>query len=187
MAASRSASHLLAKADSDKLMVIISASRKGQEIYPNATMDMEREVRQAGYKPTTHQLRDHPLEKEIEGGKPISLQNKLDTTKLGIARTIGGYPEEGEDVRELSLVVSHPNPAPPVREILEFFIGLAARYQQIGVVIKLPDEQDAYEYFPDRRPRKLYGRAGFAKQADYFTKLRKGPKNRHMIYNPPDN
>lgn len=195
MSANRSFSHLLDRSQSDELMAIISASRGGVEIFPGATKQMEKEIRSAGY-PSVRVIhsKNHPSNKDmLPGGEQLG--KSFDWTKgkkptFGIAKTVGGYFEDppGKQVEELSLVVSQPVEEDfNNHEIVEFFVGLASRYNQLGVLIKLPGERDTYEHFPDGRPPVLYGTATASETTPYFTRLRKGkaPENRRMTYPNP--
>lgn len=187
MAADKSAAHLLDRAKRNELMVVMSASRDGEEVFPGATKQMENEIRQAGYETeTVSSAAAHPRAKELAGGLPLGdeFKGRISAGPFGIAKTVGGYDEGGKDVTELSLVVSHPQPAPPPEEIVNFFVGLAKRYHQLGVIIKLPGEKDAYEYFPNGNPPIKYGEGGFSRTSPYYTRLRKGPKDRKLVYNP---
>lgn len=60
---------------------------------------------------------------------------------------VGGYDENGIDVRENSLLVSLPKTAvlPPREETIDFFLQLADKYGQAGVVVRFPGEP-AHEY-----------------------------------------
>src|SRR5581483_3731097 len=121
-----------------------------------ATKDLERDIRNKGF--DTHALKT--------------------PAPLGTTPTTGGYKEGDRKVEEDSVTVSAPKnaPLPPPDEIVKFFIALAEKYQQMGVIIKLPGEE-AHEYttnFHGAGPgnRIPYGNAERLKDPMYYTRPR---------------
>jgi len=139
MAARKQLSRIVDMAqDPKRLMVIISASRDGDEVWKGATKALENDIRSRGYKVSVK-----------KGGVTREISKKLPGEgPVGITPTHGGYDEEGTDVREKSLFVSMPKNAvaPSNEDIIDFFVTLAEKYQQMGVLIKLPGEDETFEY-----------------------------------------
>lgn len=97
---------------------------------------------------------------------------------FGYTPTTGGYPENGQDVKEPSFLVSHPGAGLPDDETLvHMFVGLAKKYDQAGVVIKLPGSTEAHEYttgehFLGGGTRVPYRDPVLAKKPEYYTRPR---------------
>jgi hypothetical protein len=207
--AADSMSRLMAQAQDNGLMVIISASRDSEPIYPfsqdnwnlrgkiekrrrshrqssGATRDLEREVRQA-------------WEARFGVDQQTGIYHPGWDNHLGFKKTYGTYPEEKPKgsgiytkVLEDSLFITHPKEGLegiPHEQLVQFFLGLAEKYGQIGVIIRLPGEYQAYEYFTSHSSetpgsRRPYNFPRKEEAPDYSTRLRKMSDDRHLVYDP---
>lgn len=193
-AASRSYSHLLALAHSDRLMVAISSFREGRDQpSPRSAEDLKRDIRsQLGLEiiPNPECALNPAAPPEIIGSKPIAMLPK--TGKMGFIRAIGGFKEKklddkgnpilddnGQemqyDVCEDTVVVSHPKEGEPSDdEVINFFTKLCQKYRQEAFLFKSPSSPDIHLISSTGEKIPL-GRMKPATVIDqFFTKLRAG-------------
>jgi len=170
MSARKQLSRLVSVAqDPASFYVLIAASRRGEEVWKGATKAMENDIRSRGYRVSVKKNgTTQEIQKQLPGNGPI-----------GVSPTHGGYEEKGMDVREKSLFVSLPTGSdmPSDEEIVDFFVTLAEKYQQVGVIIKLPDEETAYEYTTRHHDmgaghRIAYNDPGRHEKPPYYTRPR---------------
>ncbi len=152
MAARKSANRLVGLAKKpDSFMAVISAKREGMS---------PEQVKRA-----TAQLK-----KELEALKPLG---------FGVTPTTGGYQEGPVRSLEPSFVVSFDSTRhalPPDDELVSRFVGLADKYRQMAVLIKLPG-QETHEYTTqhhDSSPnaRIPYHEPAYDPEPTYFTRPR---------------
>jgi hypothetical protein len=121
--------------DPDRLLVLMSASRDGQELFPGATKALEMDIRKKGFT-------------VLRQGRE-TFQSLDTSTPLGVTPTLGGYQEPGKKtVQEKSVLVSAPRNLhlPPAEQLIQFFVDLAEKYDQAGVIIRVPGDPVAHEY-----------------------------------------
>lgn len=195
--ANKSISHLLTLANSDRLMVVISSFRQGQDQPPpRSAADLQRDIRsQMGLEiiPNPACALNPTAPAEING--PNSIATLPSTGKMGFIKSIGGFkekkigdngqPELGDDGQEIqydvcedSVVVSHKKGEEPSdEEVIKFFTALCRKYRQEGFLFKSPHSTEVHmvsdtgELMPlgNMRPANVLDQ--------YFTHLRKGPNH----------
>jgi hypothetical protein len=196
-AANRSISHLLSLAHSDRMMVVISSFRQGQDqLPPRSSVDLQRDIRSMQALeiiPNPACAIDSRKQPEVLGANHVA---KLPpSTKLGFTKAIGGFKEkkigidgnpeldaDGKevhyDVCEDSVVVSCSRGHEPTDEqAIEFFIGLCKKYRQEGFLFKSPSSTEI-QLIGDTGSAMPLGQMRPASVIDlYFTHLRKGTNN----------
>ncbi len=179
MAAARSAGRMFQKMrslDPNMVATLISACQGGEPIYR--------------YDGKTESPFDGIVRKRAMKGRRLrtamdDIERDLRQMGYGIVDTVGGYHEDEEgDVDEPSFLAAKRTNEPP--EVLVSELSkLAAKYFQQGVIIKLPGDDEAYEYKPGEGNRYWYGLPAMKRgNPPYYTRLKKGadPKNRKLVY-----
>ena len=108
---------------------------------------------------------------------------------MGVTPTLGGYPEGSLKVEEKSLFVSLPagtDPGPR-QEVIDFFVALAEKYQQWGVIIKFPGEE-AHEYTTQHHELGPHRRVPYVEphkeeEPEYYTKPAKRKQKDALVFN----
>jgi len=179
MAATRSISHLLDVAHSDRLMVILSSFRGGvDQPPPRSLKDLEHDIRnQRGYEVVPNPNPFCNTDREIAGPNVIADLPK--TGEMGVTKSRGGFKEdEAGEVCEDSLVVSHKRSKnhPSDDEVIQFFLGLCRKYNQEAFIFKSPSTDEVEMVYANGKRENLGAFSSVSMLSPYFTMLRKGPE-----------